>query len=81
MDFAYLVISFLGAMGMALVEFCCDPNGGDFVYRVNVVEEMLLGFSFLQPLDNVLAITWPSHIVIELFKLLDKIDLKEKLSY
>ena len=43
-------------MEMALVEFCCDPNGGDFVYRVNVVGEMLLGFSFLQPLDSVLPI-------------------------
>ena len=65
MELAYFVISFLGAMGMALVEFCCDPNGGDFVYRVNVVGEMLPSFSFLQPLDSVLAITWPSHIGIE----------------
>ena len=46
-------------MEMALVEFCCDPNGGDFVYRVNVVGEMLPSFSFLQLLDCVLAITWP----------------------
>ena len=52
-------------MEMALVEFCCDPTGGDFAYRVNVVGEMLPSFSFLQPLDNVLAITWPSHIIIE----------------
>ena len=52
-------------MEMTLVEFCCDPNGGDFVYRVNVVGEMLPNFSFLQPLDSVLAITWPSHIRIE----------------
>ena len=52
-------------MEMALVEFCCDPNGEDFVYRVNVVGEMLPSFSFLQPLDSVLAITWPSHIKIE----------------
>ena len=59
MDHAYFVISFLGAMGMTLVEFCCDPNGGDFVYRVNVVGEMLPRFSFLQPLESVLAITWP----------------------
>ena len=59
MDLAYFVISFFGAMGMALVEFCCDPHGGDFVYRVNVVGEMLPRFSFFQPLDSVLAITWP----------------------
>ena len=52
-------------MGIALVEFCCDPNGEYFVYRVNVVGEMLPSFSFLQPLDNVLALTWTSHIVIE----------------
>ena len=52
-------------MEMALVEFCCDPNGGDFVYSVNVVGELLLSFSFLQPLDSVLAITWPSDIRIE----------------
>ena len=52
-------------MVMTLVEFCCDPNEGDFVYRVNVVGEMLSSFSFLQPLDSVLAITWPSHIRIE----------------
>ena len=51
-------------MGIALVEFCCDHNGGDFVYRVNVVGEMLPSFSFLQPLDNVLAITWPSYVRI-----------------
>ena len=51
-------------MEMALVELCCDPNGGDFVYRVNVVGEMLSSFSFLQPLDNVLDITWPSDIRI-----------------
>ena len=44
-------------MEMALVEFCCDPNGGDFVYRVKVVRELLPSFSFLQPLDSVLAIT------------------------
>ena len=50
---------------MTLVDFCYDPNGGDFVYRVNVVREMLPNFSFLQPLDSVLAITWPSHIRIE----------------
>ena len=52
-------------MEMALDEFFCDPNGGDFVYRVNVVAEMLPSFSFLQPLDSVFAITWPSHIIIE----------------
>ena len=63
-------------MEMALVEFCCDPNGGDFVYRVNVVGVMLPSFSFLQPLDSVLAITWPLHIIIERFKLLDKLNLK-----
>ena len=50
---------------MALVKFCCDPNGGDFVYRVNVVGEMLPSFSFLQPFDSVLAITWLSDIIIE----------------
>ena len=50
---------------MPLIEFSYDPNGGDFVYRVNVVGEMLPNFSFLQPLDGVLAITWPSHIRIE----------------
>ena len=66
---------------MALVEFCFYPNGGDFVYMVNVVGEMLPSFSFLQPLDSVLAISWPSHIGIELLKLLDKLDLKVKLSY
>ena len=52
-------------MEMALVELCCDPNGGDFVYRVNVVGEMLPNFSFLQPLDSVLPITLPSYIRIE----------------
>ena len=52
-------------MEMALVEFRCDPNGGDFMYRVNVVGEMLHSFSFFQPLDTFLAITWPSHIIIE----------------
>ena len=68
-------------MEMALVEFCCDPNGGDFVYRVNVVGEMLPNFSFLQPIDSVFAITWSSQSRIELFKLLDRLDLKENISY
>ena len=39
-------------MEMALAEHCCDPNGGDFMYRVNVVGEMLPNFSFIQPLDS-----------------------------
>ena len=52
-------------MEMALVELFCDPNGRDFVYRVNVVGEMVPSFSFLQPLDSVLEITWPSRIRIE----------------
>ena len=43
------------AMGMALVEFCCDPNGGDFVYRVNVVGEMLPSFLSFNPL----TVFWP----------------------
>ena len=50
------------------------------MYRVNVVGEMLPSFSFPQPLDSILAITWPSHIIIECFKFLNKLDLKANIS-